>query len=402
MTMKKLTREGATFVIEYDSVVNGTWRRFKLSCFRKFFDIANEMDDVISLSVGEPDFHTPWHIREAGIESLEKGRTSYTPNRGFLKLRAEISNFIERHYHVKYDPQDEVLVTVGGSEAIDLCVRTLVEPGDEVLIPEPSFVCYVPITEMAGGVPVIIETKPENGFRLTAQELEEKITDKTKLLILPYPNNPTGAVMRRADLEAVARVVERHNLLVLSDEIYAALTYGSEPHTAFSAIPGMQERTILVNGFSKSHSMTGWRMGYAAGPKEIISLMTKLHQFAIMSAPTMSQYAAIEAMKNGDDDIEYMRGQYDMRRRLIVDGLNNMGLKCFEPEGAFYVFPSVKSTGLTSMEFCERLIRSHRVAVVPGDAFGACGEGFVRISYCYSTKHIIEALERMEAFLKEL
>ena len=382
-------------MIEYDSLVNRTVRRIKPSGIRKFFDIANEMDDVISLSVGEPDFHTPWHIREAGIESLEKGRTSYTPNRGFLKLRAEISNFIERHYHVKYDPQDEVLVTVGGSEAIDLCVRTLVEPGDEVLIPEPSFVCYVPITEMAGGV-------PENGFRLTAQELEEKITDKTKLLILPYPNNPTGAVMRRADLEAVAQVVERHNLLVLSDEIYAALTYGSEPHTAFSAIPGMQERTILVNGFSKSHSMTGWRMGYAAGPKEIISLMMKLHQFAIMSAPTMSQYAAIEAMKNGDDDIEYMRGQYDMRRRLIVDGLNNMGLKCFEPEGAFYVFPSVKSTGLTSMEFCERLIRSHRVAVVPGDAFGACGEGFVRISYCYSTKHIIEALERMEAFLKEL
>lgn len=374
----------------------------KPSGIRKFFDIANEMDDVISLSVGEPDFHTPWHIREAGIESLEKGRTSYTPNRGFLKLRAEISNYLERHYNVKYDPQSEVLVTVGGSEAIDLCVRTLIEPGDEVLIPEPSFVCYVPITEMAGGVPVIIETKPENKFRLTAEELEEKITDKTKLLIMPYPNNPTGAVMRRSDLEAVAQVVERHNLMVLSDEIYASLTYGEEKHTAFSAIPGMQERTILVNGFSKSHSMTGWRMGYAAGPKEIISLMTKLHQFAIMSAPTMSQYAAIEAMKNGDDDIEYMRQQYDMRRRLIVDGLNKMGLKCFEPEGAFYVFPSVKSTGLTSMEFCERLIHSKRVAVVPGDAFGACGEGFVRISYCYSTQHIIEALERMEAFLKEL
>ena len=389
-------------MIEYDSLVNRTVRRIKPSGIRKFFDIANEMDDVISLSVGEPDFHTPWHIREAGIESLEKGRTSYTPNRGFLKLRAEISNFIERHYHVKYDPQDEVLVTVGGSEAIDLCVRTLVEPGDEVLIPEPSFVCYVPITEMAGGVPVIIETKPENGFRLTAQELEEKITDKTKLLILPYPNNPTGAVMRRADLEAVAQVVERHNLLVLSDEIYAALTYGSEPHTAFSAIPGMQERTILVNGFSKSHSMTGWRMGYAAGPREIIGLMTKLHQFAIMSAPTMSQYAAIEAMKNGDDDIAYMREQYDMRRRLIVDGLNNIRLKCYEPERANNVFPSVKSTGLTSQEFCERLIYSKQVAVVPGDAFGDCGEGFVRISYCYSTKHIIEALERMEAFLKEL
>ncbi len=389
-------------MIEYEKLVNRTARQIKPSGIRKFFDIANEMDDVISLSVGEPDFHTPWHIREAGIESLEKGRTSYTPNRGFLQLRAEISNFVERHYHVKYDPQTEVLVTVGGSEAIDLCVRTLIEPGDEVLIPEPSFVCYVPITEMAGGVPVIIETKPENKFRLTEEELEEKITDKTKLLIMPYPNNPTGAVMRRSDLEAVARVVERHNLLVLSDEIYASLTYGEEPHTAFSALPGMQERTILVNGFSKSHSMTGWRMGYACGPEAIISLMTKLHQFAIMSAPTMSQYAAIEAMKNGDDDMEYMRTQYDMRRRLIVDGLNRMGLKCFEPEGAFYVFPSVKSTGLTSMEFCERLIRTHRVAVVPGDAFGACGEGFVRISYCYSTKHIIEALERMEAFLQEL
>ncbi|HJB98084.1 MAG TPA: aminotransferase class I/II-fold pyridoxal phosphate-dependent enzyme [Candidatus Acutalibacter pullicola] len=388
--------------MEYEKLVNRTARQIKPSGIRKFFDIANEMDDVISLSVGEPDFHTPWHIREAGIESLEKGRTSYTPNRGFLQLRAEISNFVERHYHVKYDPQTEVLVTVGGSEAIDLCVRTLIEPGDEVLIPEPSFVCYVPITEMAGGVPVIIETKPENKFRLTEEELEEKITDKTKLLIMPYPNNPTGAVMRRSDLEAVARVVERHNLLVLSDEIYASLTYGEEPHTAFSALPGMQERTILVNGFSKSHSMTGWRMGYACGPEAIISLMTKLHQFAIMSAPTMSQYAAIEAMKNGDDDMEYMRTQYDMRRRLIVDGLNRMGLKCFEPEGAFYVFPSVKSTGLTSMEFCERLIRTHRVAVVPGDAFGACGEGFVRISYCYSTKHIIEALERMEAFLQEL
>lgn len=389
-------------MIDYENLVNRNIKRIKPSGIRKFFDIANEMDDVISLSVGEPDFHTPWHIREAGIESLEKGRTSYTPNRGFLRLRAEISNFLERHYTVKYDPQTEILVTVGGSEAIDLGVRSLINPGDEVLIPEPSFVCYVPITEMAGGVPVIIETKPENKFRLTAQELEEKITDRTKLLIMPYPNNPTGAVMRRSDLEAIAQVVERHNLLVLSDEIYASLTYGEEPHTAFSALPGMKERTILVNGFSKSHSMTGWRMGYAAGPREIISLMTKLHQFAIMSAPTMSQYAAIEAMKNGDDDIAYMREQYDMRRRLIVDGLNNMGLKCFEPEGAFYVFPSVKSTGLTSQEFCERLIYSKQVAVVPGDAFGDCGEGFVRISYCYSTKHIIEALERMEAFLKEL
>ncbi len=389
-------------MIDYDSLVNSSIKRIKPSGIRKFFDIAHEMDDVISLSVGEPDFHTPWHIREAGIESLEKGRTRYTPNRGFLPLRQEISRFLQRHYQTEYSPEAEILVTVGGSEAIDLCVRSVINPGDEVLIPEPSFVCYVPITEMAGGVPVVIETKPENGFRLTAAELEEKITEKTKLLILPYPNNPTGAVMRRSDLEAVAEVVERHNLLVLSDEIYAALTYGGAPHAAFSSLPGMWERTILVNGFSKSHSMTGWRLGYAAGPKEIIGLMTKLHQFAIMSAPTTSQYAAIEAMKNGDDDMEYMRAQYDMRRRLIVDGLNQMGLRCFEPEGAFYVFPSIKSTGLTSMDFCEKLIYSKRVAVVPGDAFGACGEGFVRISYSYSIKHITEALERMEAFLKEL
>lgn len=389
-------------MIDYENLVNSRIKEIKPSGIRKFFDIANEMEDVISLSVGEPDFHTPWHIREAGISSLEKGRTRYTPNRGFIKLREEISRFLSRNYGVDYDPDSEVLVTVGGSEAIDVCLRCLLNPGDEVLIPEPSFVCYVPITEMAGGKPVVIETKPENGFRLTAEELEEKITDRSKVLILPFPNNPTGAVMRKKDLEAIAKVVERHNLLVLSDEIYASLTYGSERHVAFSSLPGMKERTVLVNGFSKSHSMTGWRMGYAAGPKEIIKLMTKLHQFAIMSAPTTSQYAAIEAMKNGDEDMEYMRSQYDMRRRLIVDGLNKMGLTCFEPEGAFYVFPSIKSTGLTSAEFCEKLIYSKRVAVVPGDAFGACGEGFVRISYCYSVKHITEALERMEAFLQEL
>ncbi len=389
-------------MIDYESLVNSSIKKIKPSGIRRFFDIANEMEDVISLSVGEPDFHTPWHIREAGIQSLEKGRTRYTPNRGFPKLREEIAAFLTRHYGVEYAPESEILVTVGGSEAIDLCLRCLLNPGDEVLIPEPSFVCYVPITEMAGGVPVTIETKPEDGFRLTAAELEEKITDKTKVLILPYPNNPTGAVMRRADLEAIADVVERHGLLVLSDEIYASLTYGKAKHVSFASLPGMRERTVLVNGFSKSHSMTGWRLGYAAGPKELIKLMTKLHQFAIMSAPTTSQYAAIEAMKNGDDDIEYMREQYDMRRRLIVDGLNKMGLRCFEPEGAFYVFPSVKSTGLTSGEFCERLIYSKRVAVVPGDAFGACGEGFVRISYSYSIKHITEALKRIEAFLEEL
>lgn len=389
-------------MIDYNTLLNPTAKNIKPSGIRKFFDIANEMEDVISLSVGEPDFHTPWHIREAGIESLEKGRTRYTPNRGFIRLRESIAAFLQRHYHVRYAPETDVLVTVGGSEAIDLCIRSIVSPGDEVLIPEPSFVCYVPITQIAGGVPVIVETKPENGFRLTAQELEEKITDRTKLLVLPYPNNPTGAVMRKEDLEEIAGVVERHNLIVLSDEIYASLTYGGTPHVSFASLPGMRERTVLVNGFSKSHSMTGWRLGYAAGPAEIIGVMTKLHQFAIMSAPTTSQYAAIEAMDNGDEDIEYMRGQYDMRRRLIVDGLNQMGLTCFEPEGAFYVFPSIQSTGLSSQEFCEKLIYSHHVAVIPGDAFGACGEGFVRISYSYSIKHITEALERMEAFLKEL
>lgn len=389
-------------MIDYDKLVNTTIKGIKPSGIRKFFDIASEMEDVISLSVGEPDFHTPWHIREAGIASLEKGRTRYTPNRGFIQLRQEVSSFLLRHYGVEYLPEKEILVTVGGSEAIDLCVRSLVNPGDEVLIPEPSFVCYVPITQAAGGVPVIIETQPDNGFKLTAQQLEGKITDKTKLLIMPYPNNPTGAVMSRAELEEIAKVAERRNLLVLSDEIYAALTYTQAGHTAFSSLPGMRERTVVVNGFSKAHSMTGWRLGYAAGPQEIISLMTKLHQFAIMSAPTTSQYAAIEALKNGDEDMEYMRGQYDMRRRLIVDGLNKMGLRCFEPQGAFYVFPSVKSTGLTSQEFCERLIYDKHVAVVPGDAFGASGEGFVRISYSYSIKHITEALERMEAFLQAL
>lgn len=395
-------REEVTFVIDYGKFINDRVRTIKPSGIRKFFDIANEMEDVISLSVGEPDFYTPWHIREAGIYALEKGRTRYSPNRGYITLREEICKFMDRKYGLRYDPAEETLVTVGGSEAIDLCVRSLVNPGDEVIIPEPSFVCYVPITEMAGGTAVTIETQPENQFRLTAAELEEKITDKTKLLILPFPNNPTGAVMRRADLEAVAQVVRKHDLMVLSDEIYSELTYGGEPHVSIASLPGMWERTVVVNGFSKSHSMTGWRMGYATGPREVIGLMTKLHQYAIMSAPSMSQYAAIEALQNGDEDIEYMKSQYDMRRRLIVDGLNGMGLRCFEPEGAFYVFPSVKSTGLTSMEFSEQLIYSKRVAVVPGDAFGASGEGFVRISYSYSIKHINEALERMAAFLQEL
>ena len=389
-------------MIDYSKYVNSKITGVKPSGIRRFFDIANEMEDVISLSVGEPDFHTPWHIREAGIESLEKGRTRYTPNRGFAKLREEIARFLSRQYQLDYTPETDILVTVGGSEAIDACLRCLVNPGDEVLIPQPSFVCYVPLTQMAGGVPKVIETTAENGFRLTAEQIEAQITEKTKILILPYPNNPTGAVMRKSDLEAVAEVVRRHDLFVLSDEIYASLTYGGEKHVSIASLPDMQERTIVVNGFSKSHSMTGWRLGYAAGPKELISLMTKLHQFAIMSAPTTSQYAAIEAMKNGDDDIEYMRGQYDVRRRLIVKGLNDMGLRCFEPEGAFYVFPSIQSTGLTSNEFCEKLIYAKHVAVIPGDAFGACGEGFVRISYSYSIKHITEALERIESFLREL
>lgn len=389
-------------MIDYTKKLNDTIQKVKPSGIRKFFDIANELDDVISLSVGEPDFYTPWHIREEGIYTLEKGRTRYTPNRGFIKLREQISAFLSRKYQLDYNPEDEVLVTVGGSEAIDLAVRTLVNPGDEVLIPEPSFVCYVPITQMAGGVPVIITTKAENKFKLTAKDLEEHITDKTKLLIMPFPNNPTGGVMRKSDLEEIAKVIIKHDLIVLSDEIYSELTYGKEKHVSIASIEGMRERTVVINGFSKSHSMTGWRLGYAVGPKEIITPMTKLHQFGIMSAPTMSQYAAIEALENGDEDIVTMREQYDMRRRLIVDGLNKLGLTCFEPEGAFYVFPSIKSTGLSSQEFCERLIYSKRVAVVPGDAFGECGEGYVRISYCYSTQHIIEALERMGEFLKEL
>lgn len=388
--------------IDYNRFINDKIKEVKPSGIRRFFDIANEMEDVISLSIGEPDFNTPWHIREAGIDSLEKGRTSYTPNRGFIKLREEVSSFFMRKYKLSYAPENEVLVTVGGSEAIDLCVRTLINPGDEVLIPEPSFVCYVPITQMAGGVPVVIETKAENSFRLTAEELEEKITDKTKLLILPYPNNPTGAVMRRADLEKIAAVIKKHDIFVLSDEIYSELTYGNEPHASIAMIDEMKERSVIVSGLSKSHSMTGWRLGFAMGPKEIISCMTKLHQFAIMSAPTMSQYAAIEALKNGDDDIEKMRQQYNMRRRLIVDGLNKIGLNCFEPEGAFYVFPCVRSTGLTSMEFSEQLIYKKRVAVVPGDAFGQSGEGFLRISYCYSLEHITEALKRIAEFVEEL
>lgn len=388
-------------MIDYSTVLNQKVQAIKPSGIRRFFDIANEMDNVISLSIGEPDFTTPWHVREEGIRSLEDGKTWYSPNRGFIELRQEISRWLKRHYHVNYNDKEEILVTVGGSEAIDLCLRSLISPGDEVLIPEPSFVCYVPLTEMAGGVPVVLETKAEDRFRITPEALRAKITPKTKLLILPYPNNPTGAVMRREHLEAIAEVVRENDLMVLSDEIYSALTYGDANHVTFSAIDGMWERTIVVNGFSKAFAMTGWRLGYAVGPAQIIKAMTKLHQYGIMSAPTTAQYAAIEALKNGDEDIVYMREQYDMRRRLVVDGFNSMGLTCFEPEGAFYVFPCIKKTGLTSEEFCERLLYEERVAVVPGSAFGDCGEGFVRVSYSYSIKHITEALSRIEHFIKQ-
>lgn len=389
-------------MINYEELLNDNIKNVKPSGIRKFFDIANEMEDIISLSVGEPDFTTPWHVREAGIHSLEKGRTWYTPNRGFAELREEISKYFKRRFNVEYTPESQVLVTVGGSEAIDLCIRSLISSGDEVLIPQPCFVCYEPMTLMAGGTPVIINTKAEDEFRLTPEQLEEKITDKTKLLILPFPNNPTGAVMRRGDLEKIAEVLRKHNIIVLSDEIYGELTYGDERHVSFAEIEGMKERTIVVNGFSKSYAMTGWRLGYALGPEKLIEKMTILHQYAIMSAPTTAQYAAIEALKNGDEDIVKMRNEYDLRRRLIVSGFRKMGFECFEPDGAFYVFPCIKNTGLTSEEFCTRLIREKHVAVVPGTAFGECGEGFVRVSYSYSIAHIREALKRIKEFVDEL
>ena len=386
--------------MNYEKLVNRTLVDVKPSGIRKYFDIAAEMEDIISLSVGEPDFSTPWHIRQEGIHTLEKGRTWYSPNAGLLALRQAISGYIQRHNGVTYDPKGEVLVTVGGSEAIDLCLRAVVCPGDEVLIPEPCFVCYDPLTRMAGGVPVPVVTKVEDAFRLTAEALKAAITPKTKLLILPFPNNPTGAIMPREELEKVAEVLRGTDILVLSDEIYGELTYGKK-HVSIASLEGMRERTILISGFSKAFAMTGWRLGYACGPAPIMKLLTKLHQFAIMCAPTTAQYAAIEAMNNGDGDVEAMRSEYDMRRRFIVDGLNRLGLTCFEPEGAFYVFPSIKSTGMTSDEFCGRLLKEKHVAVVPGNAFGDSGEGFLRISYCYSLNHIKEALSRIEAFLKE-
>ncbi len=360
------------------------------------------MDDVISLSIGEPDFQTPWHIRDEGIHSLIKGKTWYSPNRGFAELLNEVTRYYERRFGLTYSPTDQTLVTVGGSEAIDLAFRTLVENGDEVIIPQPSFVCYEPLAVMAGGKPVIINTKNEDNFRLKADDLRAAITPKTKLLVLPFPNNPTGAIMERHDLEEIAKVVIENDLIVLSDEIYSELTYGGRNHVSIASIDGMYERTVVINGFSKSYAMTGWRLGYALGPSQIIDQMTKLHQYGIMSSPTTAQYAAVEALRNGDRDVKRMRDEYDMRRRLVVDSFNDMGLSCFEPLGAFYVFPCIKSTGLGSEEFCTRLIMEKHVAVVPGTAFGKCGDGFVRVSYSYSLKHLKIALERIREFVKEL
>ncbi len=386
--------------MNYDKLVNPVVSALPPSGIRRFFDAAASMTDAISLGVGEPDFVTPWAIREAGIYSLESGRTYYTANSGLMELREEIARFNMNKYGVSYSPKDQILVSVGGSEAIDAMIRSVVCPGDEVLIPEPSFVCYKPLTVMAGGVPVTIETKEENDFRLMPEQLAEKITDKTKLLILPYPNNPTGAVMSKADLEAIAEVLKGTDILVLSDEIYGELRYSGEPHIPFSAIDGMYDRTVVVNGFSKAYAMTGWRLGYALGPKEIIKLMTKIHQYGIMSSPTTSQYAAIEALRSCDDDVEDMRREYNYRRRVIVDGFRKMGLSCFEPYGAFYVFPCIKPTGMTSEEFCNRLLEEEKVAVVPGNAFGECGEGFVRCSYAYSIEKIEEALVRIARFVE--
>ena len=387
--------------MNYDKLLNQTLRELKPSGIRKFFDIASEMADVISLSVGEPDFTTPWHIRQEGINTLETRKTVYGPNAGLLRLRQAIGNYVERHLQVTYQPKDENLVTVGGSEAIDLTLRALVNPGEEVLIPQPSFVCYEPLARMAGGVPVPLVTRAEDAFRLTPEALRAAITPRTKLLVLPFPNNPTGGVMRRSHLEAIASVLRDTDIMVLSDEIYAELTYGEEKHVSIASLPGMQERTILVNGFSKAFAMTGWRMGYACGPKPVMKHIVKLHQFSIMCAPMTAQYAAIEAMENGEEDVIRMRGEYDLRRRYLLDRLNGMGLDCFEPEGAFYAFPSVQRTGMTSDEFCEKLLVEKRVAVVPGTAFGDCGQGYLRISYCYSLNHLAEGMDRMEAFLQD-
>lgn len=387
--------------MDYDKLIAPAAAAMRPSGIRKFFDLAAEMPECISLGVGEPDFKTPWAIREAGIESLEHGRTRYTSNAGLKELRAEIARYLDRRMGLKYDPAKEVLVTVGGSEAIDMCIRTLVQAGDEVIIPEPCFVCYEPITTLSGGVPVHVACRQEDGFRLRADALKAAITPKTKLLIMPFPNNPTGAVMEREDLEAIAEVLRGTNIMVLSDEIYAELNYGLQNHVSIATLPGMAERTVVVNGFSKTYAMTGWRLGYACGPAPIIRIMTKIHQSAIMSAPTTSQYAAITALKDCDGEIERMRNEYNMRRRLVVKSFNDMGLSCFEPRGAFYAFPCIKSSGMSSEEFCTKLLEQKHVAIIPGNAFGASGEGYARVSYAYSVEHLMEAIRRIREFLNE-
>ena len=386
--------------MNYDQLLAPAAKEMRPSGIRKFFDLAADMPHCISLGVGEPDFKTPWSIRDAGIRSLEQGKTKYTANAGIKELRAEICRYLDRRMDLEYKPE-EVLVTVGGSEAIDMTIRALVASGDEVIIPEPCFVCYEPITQLTGGVPVHIATKAEEEFRLTPEALRAAITPRTKLLILPFPNNPTGAVMDRKTLEGIAEVLRGTDIMVLSDEIYAELTYGLDRHVSIASLPGMKERTIVVNGFSKAYAMTGWRLGYAVGPQPVISVMTKIHQSCIMSAPTTSQYAAIVALRSCDDEIEIMRDEYNRRRRYVVKALNDMGLTCFEPRGAFYVFPCIKVSGLTSEEFCERLLREQEVAIVPGDAFGASGEGFARISYAYSVDHLQTAMRRIRRFLEE-
>ena len=383
-------------------IVNPGVANIPPSGIRKLFDVAQHMEGVISLGVGEPDFDTPWHIRNTAIRSLEKGRTQYTSNAGLSELKQEISNYLNRRFQLTYDPANQIIVTVGGSEAIDLCVRTVVSPGDEVLIPSPSFVCYGPITTLAGGVPVPIYTRAEDNFKLTPELLRKHITPKTKLLVLPFPNNPTGAILTRQELEAIAEVLRDTDICVLSDEIYAELTYNEERHVSIAEIDGMKDRTVLVSGFSKAYAMTGWRLGYVCAHPDLIKPMLKVHQYALMCAPTTSQYAAIEAMKNGDEDIAAMRREYDYRRRLIVDGFNEIGLPCFEPQGAFYCFPCIRSTGLSSEEFCNALLQQEKVAIVSGDAFGISGEGFVRASYAYSLSHIKTALERIKHFLDTL
>ena len=388
--------------MDYNKLLNRSVCSIKPSGIRKFFDIAAEMDNVITLGVGEPDFMTPWHIREAGIHALETGKTFYTANLGLISLRKEICSYLSTHFGVEYCPKTETVVTVGGSEAIDAAIRALVNPGDEVLIPEPSFVCYSPITSLAGGVPIPVPTLEKNDFKLTVEDIKHLVTEKTKILVLPFPNNPTGAVMTKEDLEPIANFIRSTNIIVLSDEIYGELTYTGKPHVSIASLEGMKERTILVSGFSKAYAMTGWRLGYACAPAPIMAQMMKIHQYCIMCAPTTAQYAAIEALRNGDEDIATMKESYNMRRRLVVDGLRKMGIPCFEPLGAFYVFPNISQFGLSSEEFCTELLKSQRVAVVPGNAFGDSGEGFVRISYSYSVNHLVEALERIKNFITGL